>query len=291
VSDYIIATASTADLSREYLEKNDVPFISYTYIIDDQAYEDMCDDETRQRIYEDMRKGTILTTSMINTYTYHEFFKKLMDTGKDVIYLDMTKKISTSYTSAVEAAKQIQEEYPNQRFYNVDTLCVSGGLGLLVEKVVELRDAGKSYDEVIEWIEANKTKVIHRFTVDDLEYLKRGGRVSNAAALIGSLLSIKPVLYVPDDGTLTVCAKARGRKQALKRVLDSMKTDLVEPDGQTVHILHADCMADAQFMKDSIMAQFPTLKDVVISNLGVIIGAHCGPGLITIFYMGSDRHA
>lgn len=290
MANYIIATASTADLPREYLEEHDIPFISYTYIMNDTIYEDDCREETRQKIYKDMRAGTSLTTSMINAYTYHEFFKKLMDTGKDVIFLDMSQKLSTSYISSCEAAQQISEEYPSQRFYNVDTRCVSGGLGLLVEKVVALRDAEKSFDEVISWIEENKTKVIHRFTVDDLEYLKRGGRVSNAAALIGSMLSIKPVLYVPDDGSLTVASKARGRKIALKRILDSMKEDLTQPDGQVIRILHADCLADAEYMRDKILEMFPTVKEVTITGLGVIIGAHCGPGLFTIFYMGSDRH-
>ncbi|MBQ1435831.1 MAG: DegV family protein, partial [Clostridia bacterium] len=194
MADYIVATASTADLPREFLEEHDVPFISYTYIMNEELYEDDCREETKNEVYKKMRSGVGLTTSMINTYSYIEFFEKLMDTGKDVIFLDMSQKLSTSYISAAEATEHIHQKYPNQRFYNVDTRCVSGGLGLLVFKVIELRDAGKSFDETIEWIEANKLKIIHRFTVDDLEYLKRGGRVSNAAALIGSMLSIKPVL-------------------------------------------------------------------------------------------------
>ncbi|MBQ1334839.1 MAG: DegV family protein [Clostridia bacterium] len=291
MADYIVATASTADLPREFLEEHDVPFISYTYIMNEELYEDDCREETKNEVYKKMRSGVGLTTSMINTYSYIEFFEKLMDTGKDVIFLDMSQKLSTSYISAAEATEHIHQKYPNQRFYNVDTRCVSGGLGLLVFKVIELRDAGKSFDETIEWIEANKLKIIHRFTVDDLEYLKRGGRVSNAAALIGSMLSIKPVLYVPDDGSLTVGSKARGRKIALNRILESMKKDLVEPDGQTILINHADCLSDAEFMKAKVLEMFPTVKEVKICGLGVIIGAHCGPGLFTIFYMGSDRHA
>ncbi|MBR2743006.1 MAG: DegV family protein [Clostridia bacterium] len=291
MAEYIVATASTADLSSEFLEEHDVPFISYTYIMNNELFEDDCREDTKSSVYEKMRSGALLTTSMINTYLYTEFFDKLMARGKDVIYLDMSQKMSTSYRNVITAAEQIRKKYPGRRFYNVDTRCVSGGLGLLVTKAIELRDAGKSFDETIEWIEKNKLKVIHRFTVDDLEYLKRGGRVSNAAALIGSKLSIKPVLYVPDDGSLKVGSKAHGRRTALNRILASMKTDLTKPEGQTVLINHADCMEDAEYMKSKVIEMFPTVREVRITGLGVIIGAHCGPGMLTVFYMGDNRHA
>lgn len=160
---------------------------------------------------------------------------------------------------------------------------------MLVANMVRLHEEGKSYDEVINWGETNKLKIIHRFTVDNLNYLKRGGRVSNSAALVGSLLSIKPVLYVSDDGKLVVASKVRGRKNALLTILNRMKEDLVSPDGQEIHILHADCLADAEFMRDKILETFPTVKRIVISSLGVVIGAHCGPGLFTIFYFGDKR--
>ena len=289
MADYIIASASTADLPREFFEEHGVPLISYSYMLGDKLCEDDCREKTRQEIYRQMRQGTILTTSMINVYTYYDFFKKLMETGKDVIFLDMSRELSHSYVTAGEAAEMIRKEYPNQRFYQMDTRCVSGGLGMLATNLVRLRDEGKSFDEVVAWGEANKLKIIHRFTVDDLNYLKRGGRVSNASALVGSLLSIKPVLYVSDEGKLVAASKVRGRKAALLTILARMKEDLVFPDGQEIHILHADCLEDAEFMRDKVLETFPTVGKVVITSLGVVIGAHCGPGLFTIFYFGDKR--
>jgi EDD domain protein, DegV family len=291
MADFIIAAASTADLPAEFFEEHDVPVIRYTYIMDGEQFDDDCKEETREKIYKRMREGALMTTSMINTYTYHDFFKQLMDTGKDVIFLDMTRQISHSYSNAEKTAEQIKAEYPKQRFYLMDTLCVSGGLGLLLHYMVNLRDEGKSFDETVEWAEANKLKIMHWFTVDDLNYLKRGGRVSNAAAMVGSLLSIKPVLYVSDDGKLVVATKIRGRRAALLDILERMKKDFTEPDGKEVFINHADCLEDAEFMRDKILEAFPSVSKVTIRNLGVVIGAHCGPGLFAIFYLGNKRYA
>lgn len=291
MSDYIIATSSTSDLPRTYLEAHHIPFISYTYTIGDTLYEDDCREESRDAVYKGMRNGDLLKTSMINEYVYYDFFKSLLDAGKDLIFLDMSQKMSVSYTNALKAAEMLREEYPDRRLYVMDTLCISGGLGLLVSCMVSRMEAGMSYDELIAWGESNKLKIAHRFTVDDLNYLKAGGRVSNAAALVGSLLSIKPVLYVPDGGTLDVARKVRGRKAALAAILEGIKSDLsaCDPSATDVHILHADCLADAQFVSDEIRKAFPSVGEITISNLGVVIGAHCGPGLLTVFYFCQSR--
>jgi DegV family protein with EDD domain len=289
MADFIIAAASTADLPAEYFTEHKVPVIRYTYVMNNEQFDDDCQEESRKKIYKCMREGAAITTSMINTYTYYDFFKMLMDTGKDVIFLDMTRRISNSFTSAKKAAEQIKEEYPNQCFYLMDTLCVSGGLGMLLHYMVNLRDDGKSFDETIEWAEANKRKIIHWFTVDDLSYLKRSGRVSNAAAMVGEILSVKPVLYVSDDGELVVASKVHGRKKALLDILDKMKKDFTEPDGKEVFINHADCFEDAEFMRKKVFETFPTISKITITSLGVVIGAHCGPGLFTIFYLGNKR--
>ena len=180
-------------------------------------YEDDCREESRAAVYAGMRKGDLLKTSMINEVVYCDFFRKLLETGKDVIFLDMSQKMSVSYKNALSAAEQVQAEFPKQTLYLMDTLCISGGLGMLVQNMVSRMEAGMSFDDVIEWGEANKLKIAHRFTVDDLNYLKAGGRVSNASALVGSILNIKPVLYVPDRGTLDVAKKIRGRKNQKKR--------------------------------------------------------------------------
>ena len=292
MADYIIATSSTSDLPRTWLDAHKIPFIPYTYTVGDKLFEDDCREESRDAVYAGMRRGDRLKTSMINEFVYYDFFKSLLETGKDVIFLDMSQKMSVSFVNANKAAQQIREEFPERKLYVMDTLCISGGLGLLVEQMVERMEAGESYDQVIAWGEENKLKIAHRFTVDDLNYLKAGGRVSNASALVGSMLNIKPVLYVPDGGTLDVAKKVRGRKAALKAILDGVLHDLSQvkdPTGLRFHILQADCRADAETVRDGIKAAYPQVGEITITSLGVVIGAHCGPGLLTVFYLCNGR--
>ncbi len=273
------------------MEAHGVPFIPYTYTVGDKLYEDDCREESRAAVYKGMRQGDRLKTSMINEFVYYDFFKELLDQGKDVIFLDMSKEMSVSFANANKAAAEIRPLYPERRLYVMDTFCISGGLGTLVENMVERMEAGESFDELVAWGEANKLKIAHRFTVDDLNYLKVGGRVSNSAALVGSLLSIKPVLYVPDRGTLDVVKKARGRKAALKAIVDGVLHDMskIDPTGVRFHILHADCLSDAEQVRDAIRAAYPQVGEITITSLGVVIGAHCGPGLLTVFYLCDSR--
>lgn len=289
MADYIIAAASTADLPESYFRQHQIPIIRYTYSNGSDVFYDDCEEETRIKAYQDMRAGTFYTTSMINEETYYQFFSELMEEGKNVLYLDMSREMSSSYNAALEAAQRIKQDFPNQELYMVDTRCISGGLGLLVEESVRRMERGASYRALIAWIEANKLRIMHRFTVDDLNFLKRGGRVSNGAALIGSLLGIKPVLYVPDDGTLVAAQKVRGRKAAIKALLDGVKRDLKEPKGAHIIINHADCPADAAALKADLLKEFPTIGQIEVLPLGVVIGAHCGPGLLTVFYFGDQR--
>ena len=291
MANYIIATSSTSDLTRDWLDEHGVPFIPYTYTKGDDVYEDDCREESRAAVYAGMRKGDILKTSMINESIYCDFFRKLLESGKDVIFLDMSQKMSVSYKNALDAAEQVQAEFPTQTLYLMDTLCISGGLGLLVQNMVRRMEEGMSFDDVIAWGEENKLKIAHRFTVDDLNYLKAGGRVSNASALVGSILNIKPVLYVPDRGTLDVAKKIRGRKNAIKYITDCVLRDLraVDCTGAEIHILHADCLDDAQTVSSAIRSEFPMVGKFEITSLGVVIGAHCGPGLLTVFYFCNGR--
>ncbi len=289
--DYIIATSSTADLTRPWLEGHNVPFIAYSYTVGEKVCEDDCREESRIAVYQGMRRGDRLKTSMINEYAYYDFFKGLLDTGRDVIFLDMSREMSVSYANSVSAAEKVREEYPERRLYVMDTLCISGGLGMLVENMVRRAEDGMSYEDVIAWGEENKRKIAHRFTVDDLNYLKAGGRVSNASALVGSILDIKPVLYVPDRGTLDVAQKVRGRKRALRAIIDGVLHDLsaIDPAGVEIHILQADCVPDAEFVRDEIRKAYPQVGPILITGLGVVIGAHCGPGLLTVFYLCGGR--
>ena len=291
MANYIIATSSTSDLTRDWLDGHNIPFIPYTYTIGSDLFEDDCREESRAKIYAGMRQGDLLKTSMINEFMYTDFFRKLLKTGKDVIFLDMSQKMSVSYKNALSAAEKVRKEFPGQTLYVMDTLCISGGLGLLVQSMVSRMEAGMGFDEVIAWGEANKLKIAHRFTVDDLNYLKAGGRVSNASALVGSLLSIKPVLYVPDRGTLDVAKKVRGRKAALRAIIDGVLHDLskIDPTGLEFRILQADCRDDAAYVRDEIKKAYPQVGRITITGLGVVIGAHCGPGLLTVFYLCESR--
>ena len=289
--DYLIATSSTADLPRPWLEEHHIPFISYSYTVNGEPREDDCREESRAAVYKGMRAGDDLKTSMINEYVYYDFFKSLMEEGKDIIFLDMSEKMSVSFENARRAANTIRAEYPDQHLCVMDTRCISGGLGLLVMKMVALKEAGRSYSEVYTWGEENKLRIAHRFTVDDLNYLKRGGRVSNASALVGSILNIKPVLYVPDGGTLDVAKKARGRKAALNAIRDAVLSDLkgLDVTGHEMLILHADCLADAEWVRDEVRRARPEYGVIRISSLGVVIGAHTGPVLLTVFYLCNKR--
>ena len=293
MSDFIIATSSTCDLPRTWLDEHNVPFISYSFTINDQPAVDDCREESRAQIYAGMRKGDILKTSQINEPAYEEFFRKLLSEGKDVLFLDMSEKMSVSFVNCKAAAEIIRTEFPDRQLYVMDTRCISGGLGMLVIHCVELMENGRSFDEVVSWAEENKLKIAHRFTVDDLNYLKRGGRVSNASALVGTMLSIKPVLYVPDGGTLDVVKKCIGRKKALHAILDGVMHDLskTETAGRDMLILNADCLSEAEFIRDEVRKAYPDFGEIRISSLGVVIGAHCGPGLLTVFYFCSGRTA
>ena len=293
MSEFIIATSSTCDLPRTWLDEHNVPFISYSFTINDQPAVDDCREESRAQIYAGMRKGDILKTSQINEPAYEDFFRKLISEGKDVLFLDMSEKMSVSFVNCKAAAEIVRTEFPDRQLYVMDTRCISGGLGMLVIHCVELMENGKSFDEVVSWAEENKLKIAHRFTVDDLNYLKRGGRVSNASALVGIMLSIKPVLYVPDGGTLEVVKKCIGRKKALHAILDGVMHDLskTETAGRDMLILNADCFPEAEFIRDEVRKAYPDFGEIRISSLGVVIGAHCGPGLLTVFYFCSGRTA
>ena len=292
-SNFIIATSSTCDLPRTWLDEHNVPFISYSFTINDEPAVDDCREESRAAIYAGMRNGDILKTSQINKIAYEKFFRKLMQTGKDILFLDMSEKMSVSFSNCMIAADTIRSEFPDQDLYIMDTRCISGGLGFLVKHCIALMEDGKTMEEVISWAEDNKLKIAHRFTVDDLNYLKRGGRVSNTSALVGTMLNIKPVLYVPDEGTLDVVKKCIGRKKALNAIRDSIIHDLslVETAGRDMIILNADCRSDAEFIRGEVLAAFPDMGEISISSLGVVIGAHCGPGLLTCFYLCNERLA
>lgn len=289
MSNYIIATASTSDLDREFLDNNNIPFISYSFILDGKDIYDDCTKQTKLDIFQAMRSGKMPSTSQITEEAYLTFFKSLVEKSDNIIYLDMSKALSNSYNNALLAKDKIKELYPNKNFYMVDTRCVTGGLALLVNKALEFKNSGASFDECIKFIEDLKMNIVHHFVVDDLKWLRKGGRLSNASAIIGTLLNIKPILYVSDEGTLIASQKVRDRKHALLEIVKNMEKDLGDPTGKEVYIFHADCYDDAMFMANKMKEHYPSLGEISLFLEGPTVGSHVGPGFISIHYVGTKR--
>ena len=289
MSDFIIATASTSDLDREYIDKHGIEFIPYTYMLDSKTYYDDCRKETRKSLFAAMRKGQMPSTSQIPEKEYADFFRRLLDTGKDVLFFDMSKAMSSSYDNSLSAYEKVKTEYPDQTLTIVDTRCITGGLAFLLMNVVRLKESGASFAECAAYADEHKMNVVHHFAVDDLKWLRKGGRLSNASAVIGTLLNIKPILYVSDEGTLIASSKVRGRKTCLQNMIDAMEKDIVDPASKEVIITHGDCEEEAAQMAKKMKDMYPSLGDIHLLMLGPTIGSHVGPGFIGVFYYGSGR--
>ena len=288
MNSYIIATSSTCDLSKEYLSEHNIPYIRYTYTIGETLYEDDCSEESRSAAYKSMRGGSMLKTSMINEYLNYEFFKGLVETGKPVIFADMDKAISGSYYNSTIAAGQIREDYPDAVLEVLDTRCITTGLGLLVRKMAYMREDGHSFEEVLAWAKENQLKIVHRFLVDDLQWLRKGGRLSNASSIVGSLLSIKPLIYLPDDGSLVAYEKVRGKKKALAQLLASVKRDIDESYDREITLSHCDCLEEGRKWFETVKENFPNAT-IRLQELGPTIGSHIGPGFLSIVYFCDER--
>ena len=284
---YQIATSSTADLPRTWLDAHRIPFISYGYTVNDTPFQDDCREESRAAVYAGMRNGDLLQTSMINRFEYEEFFRSLLSGGKNVIFLDMSQKMSSSYANSQEAAAQMRKEFPEQTLYVMDTRCISGGLGTLVVHMTALMEAGRSFEEVIAWGEAHKLKIAHRFTVDDLKYLKRGGRVSAATAVVGTMLNIRPILVIDPRGKLITVAKKRGEKGGVREILARFAAARDPQAPARIYSCHGDAPDTTALLIDNVRKQVPELSAAVMP-LCPVIGAHTGPEMVSLIFWG-DR--
>lgn len=288
MSDFIIVTSSTSDLPKSYCDEFDVRVIPYSFQMNDKEYFDNFEqDMGTEDFYNKMREGATPTTSMVNQHTYYEWYKKLAAEGKDILFIEFSSGLTSSTANAFMALEQISGEIEN-KIIVVDSLCASVGLGLLVDYAVRMRAEGKSIEETAAWVEEHKYNMIHWFTVDDLVYLKRGGRVSSAAAAMGTMLNIKPVLDVDDNGHLIPISKVRGRKKSILEMFENMKKDIDE-SADTVFIGHGSCKEDAEFLQSKVKEFFPQIKTYRIHNIGPTIGAHTGPGVLALFYYGKKR--
>ncbi|MCI8597647.1 MAG: DegV family protein [Lachnospiraceae bacterium] len=289
MNSYVIMTDNMADLPESYIQEHGLEVISLSYILDGKTYDRDHPLEVGE-FYNKMRNGSMPTTSQVNPEQAKEAFASCLKAGKDVLYLAFSSGLSGTYGSGQIAAQEIQEEntYPDRRIVVVDTLSASLGEGLLVHKAVQMKEAGKSLDEVAAWVEANKLHLCHNFTVDDLFHLHRGGRVSKATAILGTMINIKPILHVDDEGHLIAIGKVRGRKKSLTSLVDRMGEQIKGFENQEVFISHGDCLEDAQYVEKLVRERFG-VESFIINHVGPTIGAHSGPGTIALFFMGNPR--
>ena len=290
MSDFVILTDSSADLPASLVEKLDIEVLPLSFNLDGKTYLNYPDNREidPHDFYEKLRAGDNATTSAVNVHDYVETLEKYLKEGRDVLVLAFSSGLSSTYQSSVLAVRELNEAYPDRKLYTVDTLCASLGEGLLVSLAADQRAQGKTIEEVRDWVLENRLHLCHQFTVDDLYFLKRGGRVSATTAVLGSMLQIKPVLHVDNEGHLINIAKARGRAASLKALVDKMEKTAIEPEKQTVFISHGDCLEDAQQVEKMVKERFG-VKHVVINYVGPVIGAHSGPGTVALFYLGTER--
>ena len=286
---YVITTDSTCDLPESYVKENNIDVIPVLYSINDVVYGTPDSDMDIKDFYTAMRNGTMPTTMACNIEDCKTVFEKYAKEGIDILHLAFSSGLSSTYNNAVIAANDIMEDYPNCKITVIDTLAASIGEGLLVYYAVKLKNEGKSMADVADYIEEIKPDVVSRFTVDDLHHLHRGGRVSKTTAIVGSLINVKPILHVNEEGLLKSLENARGRKKSLSRILDMMEECIKDYKGTNdiVFLTHGDCEDDAKYIADEIEKRFG-LK-TMINILGQTIGTHTGPNLIALFFLGTKR--
>jgi DegV family protein with EDD domain len=285
----VLLIDSCTDLPRRYVDENQLPFVSLVCNFKGQEIKDDFGVTLGYKeFYNTVRDGEMPSTSQINAYTYEEMFRKYVNEGKAIIYIGFSSALSGSFGSAVLAKNIVCEEMENADITLVDSRSASLGEGLLAYYANEMLKSGATKDEVVSWLESNKLKLNHWFTVDDLGHLKRGGRLSGTAAFVGTLLDIKPILHINDEGKLIPVSKVKGRKKSIKTLFEMLQENIVNPEEQVIAISHGDCIEDAEYLKEMILKEYK-VKDVIINEVGPVIGSHTGPGVVALFFMGSNR--
>lgn len=289
---FIIITDSSANLTDEIIDKYNLEIMPLSYLVDGKEHVSYVKGEKTdlQGFYKKMRDGAVVTTSCVNTETAKEFFEPYLKAGNDVLYIGFSSALSATYANAECAAAELRKAYPDRKFYTVDSLAASMGQGLLVTYALLEKEKGKSIEEVRDFTENLKLRVCHQFTVDDLMFLKRGGRVSGGAAVIGTILKIKPVLHVDNKGRLIPKGKVIGRKASIKALFNKYVEKAYDKENQIVYISHGDCIDDARFLAEMIKNQ-SKVKEIEINYIDQVIGAHSGPGTLALFFLGQEREA
>ena len=288
--EYVIMTDSCCDLTDHMARELGLTVVPLTVHIDGHDYPNMLDGSaiSFEDFYGKIRSGVLATTSAANVGQFQEAMRPILAEGKDIVSINFSSALSTTYQSACIAAQDMKEEFPDANIYVVDSLSASLRQGLLLYLAAHKKQEGLSAQELVQWVEDNKLHIDHWFTVDDLNYLKRGGRISAATAAIGTMLSIKPVMHMDNEGHLVAVGKARGRKAALKALADSMESTMLPGRNETIFISHGDSLEDAEYLAN-LVRERTGVQDIVINYVGPVIGAHSGPGTIALFFWGSER--
>lgn len=289
-----LVTDSCCNLAEETIDRYGLHVLPLTFMADgeDTVYQSYLKGEKTDlsQFYKMMRDGKVFRTSLPNLSNTETLFRSMLDAGRNILYLGFSSGLSGTYEATELLAKQLRGEYPDRKIYTVDTLAASGGQGLLVWHACQHAEAGEGIDAVRDWVEGNKLRLAHWFTVDDLMFLWRGGRVSKTSAWAGTLLNIKPVLHVDDEGHLIPMEKVRGRKKSLTALLNHMEKTGTQPlADQMVFITHGDCLEEAQWLEQQIRERFG-VRDIVVNCIDLVIGAHSGPGTMALFFLASSRN-
>ena len=287
---YIIMTDSSCDLPAGLAAELELEVLPLSVLIDGKSYVNYLDerDITFADCYAALRAGKNATTSAVNVEAFVQAMEPHLQAGEDILYLGFSSALSGTYNAGAVAAQQLAEKYPERKLYAVDTLSASMGQGLLVYLTVQQKRAGATIEQARDYAEAQKLHLCHWFTVDDLNHLHRGGRVSATSAVLGTVLNIKPVLHMDNEGRLIFMEKVRGRRNSIKRMLEKMRETAIEPEKQIVFMSHGDCLEDAEYLAGRIREEWG-VKDVVINYVGPVIGAHSGPGTLALFFLGTER--
>ena len=285
--DFIITVNSTVDLPLEWLKERNVPVIPLKYTIEDQTYTDMYGLSAKE-FFAKLRNGSMSVTSQVNPEEAVELLEPYVKEGKDILHLAFSSGLSGTYNSMKIAAEELMERYPEAKIIVVDTLCACMGEGVLLYYMLKKKEEGLTIEELAKEAEAMKLNVVHSVTVDDLNHLHRGGRVSKTTAVLGTLVQIKPIIHVDDAGTLQVIGKERGRKKSLNKIVEMSVEKAEGWNNEIVMVTHGDCIEDAEYVAKLVREKMG-VENILINNIGTVIGSHTGPGVVAVFCLGNKR--
>lgn len=290
MNDYVIVTDATCDLPAALAEQIGIDVIPMDFTMSGKVYKHYSDarEMSFHTFYERTKNGEISVTSQINVAAYEKYFGQYLSVGKDVLYIGFSSALSGTYQASKIIAEELNKQYENARVVCVDSRAAALGEGMLVYAAVQKKAEGLSLDQLCEWVIVNRDHACHWFTVDDLNHLKRGGRVSAVSAVVGTALGIKPVLHVDLQGNLIPVSSVRGRKKSLDSLVDHMVETCTNPEDQTIFIGHGDDLEAAEYVKSLVLEKF-SVKDIVISDMGPVIGSHTGCGIIALFFFGTNK--